>query len=74
MRQLTVTAPGIGTCFRAGDVIVSSSSRVKRLKHLLMKPRMRVVRRVVSSDTLEIIERRMTWAEWRAALLTTVLR
>jgi hypothetical protein len=73
MRHLTVTAPGIGTCFRAGDVIVASSSRVKRLKQLLVKPRMRYVRRVVSSDTLEIIERRMTWAEWRAALATIIL-
>ena len=73
MRQVTVTAPGIGTCFSAGDVVHASSNRYKRLKHLLVKPRMRYVRRVISSDTLEIVERRMTWEEWRTALWRAIV-
>jgi hypothetical protein len=73
MRQLILTAPGLGRSYRTGDVVPASSSRVKQLKELLVRPRMRYVGRVVSIDTLEIIERRMTWYEWRAALLDAIV-
>ncbi len=73
MRRLILTAPGLGRSYRSGDIMPASASRIKVLKQLLTRPRMRYVQRVVSIDSIELIERRMTWTEWRAALLDAIV-
>jgi len=63
----------IGHGLQEGDivVIISDGSRLKRIKRLLVRPRLQVVGSSTST-TFSLVERRMTWREWRRAMQSAI--
>jgi len=51
-----------------GDIVAITSGRTRwqRIKRLLVRPRLQVVGEATST-TFVLVERRMTWREWRQA-------
>lgn len=50
-----------------GDIIEFNTGRWDKFKNLIIRPRIKYVGEVTGS-TIQIIERRMTWKEWRAKI------
>ena len=57
-----------------GDIvtIVGDCTRWQRIKRLLVRPRVQVVGEATST-TFVLVERRMTWREWRQAWKVALL-
>lgn len=60
---------------KEGDIvaITGNCTRWQRIKRLLVRPRLQVVGEATST-TFVLVERRMTWREWRAAVFSSIFR
>ncbi len=63
-----ITTDFMGHWLQEGDIvtIVGDCTRWQRIKRLLVRPRVQVVGSATDT-TFSLIERRMTWREWRGA-------
>ena len=63
-----ITTDFMGHWLQEGDIvtIVGDCTRWQRIKRLLVRPRLQVVGEATST-TFVLVERRMTWREWRQA-------
>lgn len=71
---MEVTTFTKGHDFNVGDiVIISNGDKWKRIRELLVRPRVDVIA-AVTATTLTLESRRMTWKEWRTIIWTEVKR
>lgn len=71
MSKTTITA-GSHHGIRQGDIVeILSEGRFRRLRMLFSRPRVKYAAEVTPT-TITLDERRMTWAEWRAAVRSQV--
>lgn len=73
--ETLITTGFIDHGLQEGDIvtIVGDCTRWQRIKRLLVRPRLQVVGEATST-TFVLVERRMTWREWRAAVFSSIFR